>query len=383
MPSLTAELPTAGGANLNSNDYHIIAPPATVAAIAPDLVWSPAVVDYTAHPAYAQLIKSATFGTKLRANTIFAVSMARQLVKRLIRYELIPGEIRNGTGMSGKARFAVAALKSAVNRAPPPPPLADASALHQKLEANGVAVVSIPSSDFFRLESAVQPFFDALEARRRQTTAEAGRAFDDSRSSANRVEAPELFAVIEDILVASGVMAAVSAYTGRACKLVDANPQINDPSDSFWRDIFPDLSLGALPKTAYFHRDASGGDLKAIFYMTDVGPDNGPFSYSLGTHKIGLGRVDDLICEANDTNGLSATDPQSRALFAALPAKLRQKGSYGNDLADSAAFSQAIEPSVWSITASKGSIVLFDTKGTHRGGMVEAGERRVVTCILG
>jgi hypothetical protein len=37
----------------------------------------------------------------------------------------------------------------------------------------------------------------------------------------------------------------------------------------------------------------------------------------------------------------------------------------------------------WQVCAPKGSLVMFDTKGIHRGGLVENGERRVVTCIVG
>ncbi|RYD24834.1 MAG: hypothetical protein EOP89_10510 [Lysobacteraceae bacterium] len=96
-----------------------------------------------------------------------------------------------------------------------------------------------------------------------------------------------------------------------------------------------------------------------------------------------ISRVDDLLCEANDHNGLAATDLSARRRFAALPAKLRQKGSFGNDLPDDQPESGRIVASTWEITGPKGSIVAFDTKGIHRGGMVEEGQRRVITCVLG
>jgi hypothetical protein len=174
----------------------------------------------------------------------------------------------------------------------------------------------------------------------------------------------------------------VGRYLGRRAQLVDVNPQVNDPSDDFWRTVFPDLHA-RLPASAYFHRDASGGDIKAIFYMTDVGPENGPFTYVLGSNHLRLKRLDDFICEANDSSGLSGTTSDARRKFAALPRLFRQKGSFGNDLPDDAPLSRTIQDSQWPITSKKGAIVLFDTKGTHRGGMVTAGERRVITCVLG
>jgi hypothetical protein len=138
-----------------------------------------------------------------------------------------------------------------------------------------------------------------------------------------------------------------------------------------------------LPKAAYFHRDASGGDLKAIFYMSDVYDQNGPFTYSIGSHNISISRFDDYTCETNDSSGFSSTSISSRIKFSMLPSWLRQKGSFGNDLIDNSFLSKSIIDSAWSITSGKGSIVLFDTKGIHRGGMVREGERYVLTCVIG
>jgi hypothetical protein len=225
--------------------------------------------------------------------------------------------------------------------------------------------------------------FDILEERRRHT-ASGERSFEESRGSVDsREHGVALYNEINSILQRSGILDAASLYLGRQARLIDVNPQINDSSDSFWRNIFPDMTNFALPKTAYFHRDASGGDLKAIFYMSDVGAQNGPFSYVVGSNKLSMSRVDDLIAEANDHNGLSSTSLPARQRFAALPSKLRQKGSFGNDLKDDVALSREIGDGVWLITAPKGSIVLFDTKGIHRGGMVEDGNRYVITTVIG
>jgi hypothetical protein len=239
----------------------------------------------------------------------------------------------------------------------------------------------MPADQRARLEAVAAGQFEALAARRGRANGK--RQFEESRGQASRLEQGPLFDAIETILRESGVMAAADAYLGRPARLIDVNPQINDVTDSFWRDIFPDTELGELPATAYCHRDASGGDLKAIIYLSDVGGRNGPFSYVLGSNRIRISRLDDLICEANDSNGLGATDPAARRRFAALPKKLRQKGAFGNDLTPASPLSEDIKAGLWSIEAPRGSIVLFDTKGIHRGGMVVEGERRVVTCVIG
>ena len=80
---------------------------------------------------------------------------------------------------------------------------------------------------------------------------------------------------------------------------------------------------------------------------------------------------------------MAATDPKSRRIFSSLPALLRLKGSFGNDVLDDSELAKLIGDSKWQITADKGAIVMFDTKGIHRGGMVTSGERQVITCVIG
>ena len=246
---------------------------------------------------------------------------------------------------------------------------------------HGINVVTIPGRQFDELNAAARSEFERLAGRRGRSNGQ--RVFEESRGQASRANQRELFEAIEGTLKDAGVFRIASAYLGREATLIDVNPQINDTSDSFWRDIFPDAGLKSLPPTAYCHRDASGGDLKAIIYMTDVDDRTGPFSYVVGSNRMRISRVDDLICEANDSNGLAGTDARARARFAALPRKLRQKGSFGNDLTPDSVLGREIIAGLWSVTAPRGSIILFDTKGIHRGGMVEDGERRVITCVIG
>lgn len=237
--------------------------------------------------------------------------------------------------------------------------------------------MTIPDERFEELARIAVPHFERLEQRRARKRL-GDREFDESRSNVDaREHGDALYKAIKSILIDSGIMDAASRYLGRDARLIDLNPQINGSTDSFWRNIFPDMTAMKLPDTAYFHHDASGGDLKAIFYMTDVGPQHGPFSYVVDSNKLNMSRFDDLITEANDHNGLSGTGPEARKRFAALPRKLRQKGAFGNDLPDDSRLAREIKRGLWQITSNKGAIVLFDTKGDHRGGMVVEGERRV------
>lgn len=363
--------------------YEIVDTKVNEAPFDPSLKWSRNLVDYECHPAYRSLIGSSSAVLRLKAMMQFLRSMMLLVIKRIIKYEMIPVETRRPHGVGGYLTFAGVAARNALgvhsrSRTDAPP-----SRIFSTLDRDGCCVVRIPNDRFTELEDVARPHFERLKERRASSLSR-DRDFDESRSNVDsREHGDALYGAINQILIDSGIMDAASHYLGRDARLIDVNPQINDATDSFWRRIFPDLVGMKLPDSAYFHRDASGGDLKAIFYMTDVGPQNGPFSYVVGSNKLNMSKFDDLIAEANDHNGLSATTLEARKRFAALPGKLRQKGAFGNDLPDDSRLAQEIRRGLWMITSDRGSIVLFDTKGVHRGGMVAEGERRVITNVIG
>jgi hypothetical protein len=365
-----------------ASEFALIDPPASVKPVARGRRWRDVQIDYAAHPAYRALI-AAPLSRRIAATGEFAARAMLLIAKRLVRYEMIPLDYRKPRTLGQGAQFTGTAVRNILGLGRKPVSTQpEARAIADRLTRDGCLVIAVSESRFARLDSAARAHFDELEARRLRAH-NAKRAFDDSRMCLNKTAAPALYAAIETALAESGVLDAASEHLGRQARIVDINPQINDVSDTFWRDIFPDASLDKLPDTAYYHRDASGGDLKAIIYFTDVGETNGPFSYALGTNALAVSAFENFVTEANDHNGFADTAPDARAKFAALPKALRQKGAYGNDLPDEAPFSRELVESSWSITAPKGSVVVFDTKGTHRGGMVMQGERRVVTCIIG
>ena len=339
-------------------------------------------VDYSQHPAYDELRESATLRARAVSLLIFIKYFGVILCKRLISYELIPGDLRKPRSLGGVLRLLTAAagnmlrkwLPRSIGRGLPSP-------IEATLVAEGVCVVQIAPQHLNAVTAAAQPLFDQLR-RARGSKAKGGREFDESRGSARRAAHAHLYAAVEHMLQASGILASVSGYIGRHASLVDVNPQINDPSDDFWRRIFPDLPAAERP-ASYFHRDASGGDMKAILYLSDVGPENGAFAYAAGSHHVRQGVLVDWIEETNDQSACSGTGPANRARFAALPRLLQRKCSMGNDLLHGTEITQRLLDAEWSITATSGHIVLFDTKGFHRGGMVRQGERLVLTCVMG
>lgn len=366
------------------DSFSLMTPPANLPVIDLSVLQTSTQIAYATHPAYAPFFRKASMRERVQALTRFARSWLVIKVKRLIRYEMIPLDIRKPADVAGWLRLFWTAATHAVQTAGRPTvagPPERLSPLERQFRAFGCVVVKMPHHLLEQTRRLSQPAFSALEDRRGQK-AGAVREFEESRYYTSRSDARALFEQIERILAESGLLDTASAYLGRSTRLVDVNPQINDASDDFWRRVFPDLST-PLPHCAYFHRDASGGDLKAIIYLSDVAPPNGPFEFVVGSHLLQTGTFETHACEANDSNGLSGTDPVSRQLFALLPGRLRMKGAFGNDVVDGSPLAEALTASRWPITGQAGSIVMFDTKGVHRGGMVLEGERRAITCVIG
>ena len=364
----------------------LMCPPAGLQPFAARVGESPGTwIDYAAHPAYQPLVQSASLTARLASLLVFGKYFGVILCKRLVSYELIPGHLRKPASASGWLRLLREAggnaLRKIVPRSDAPAATAGGLAVRESLNRDGVCVAQVDAPHFARIAAITQPLYDRLRQARGKR-AEGGREFDESRSYALRTAHAELFAAVGDALERSGILDGVSAYIGRRAALIDVNPQINDPSDDFWRRIFADLPPAERP-AAYLHRDASGGDIKAIFYLSDVGPENGPFAYAIGTQTVRSGTLRDWIEETNDQSACSGTGPVNRGRFAALPAALRRKCSFGNDVLPATEIAQRVLGAEWTITAPRGHVVLFDTKGFHRGGMVRQGERLVLTCVLG
>lgn len=367
------------------NVYKIIPPPSHISGLsAGHLRLLADTVAYEQHPAYQHLISNRRYRTRILSFWIFSKSFFLILLKRLIRYEMIPLDIRKPSSKGGYAQLVLAALGNMFgfqkNQAIPLEK-GIAADIYETFSKNGCAVIQLPEEAYMQLAQASAGHFSMLKEHRRRSSTDKSRDFEESRMYVRRASDSDLFGLIESVLRQSGALDAASHHLKREARLVDVNPQINDASDDFWRRIFPDLQMKH-PATAYFHRDASGGDIKFIFYLSDVGETGGPFSYVLGSHNASLPRVDDYICEANDSNGLSGTSRKSRERFSALPKFLRKKGALGNDLPEGE-LAQSILQSQWSICAPKGAVVMFATKGIHRGGMVMDGERLVITCVVG
>lgn len=114
--------------------------------------------------------------------------------------------------------------------------------------------------------------------------------------------------------------------------------------------------------------------LKFMLYLNDVTSKNGAFSYVPGSHALVMN-----VMEQAGVQGVSNTEVhdyeqiQRWARSLNLTDCIRQldeisehiQGDYESD-------------DYYALAASKGSLIVFDTKGLHRGGVVSTGERFLI-----
>jgi hypothetical protein len=341
-------------------------------------------INYLKHPGYNKLITKASIKNTVLSVLIFLYYFLIILTKRLISYETIPTHLRKIDGIISVLIF----LKEAIFRFfynvfrlfHGKPDAVIENPISKMLSEYGVCVLKVDSSSFGKIQKLSAGLFADL--RRTRGVSSGGRRFEESRSSASKTSHIKLFTEIEAYIQNSGILDGISGYIGHKIALVDVNPQINDKTDDFWRASFPDLSLRP-PPTAYFHKDTSGGDIKLIFYMTNVGEKNGPFTYVIGSNPKKYCKLLNWIEETNDQSGFSNTNLRSRMFFSALPKFLRKKSSFGDDLSYDKKTTLRLLNAAWKIKGTQGHVVIFDTKGIHRGGLLENGERSVITCTTG
>lgn len=143
---------------------------------------------------------------------------------------------------------------------------------------------------------------------------------------------------VQDLLSDSSLLTLVQDYLG--CM------PIADVLGMWWHTAFQDHpdSMAA----QYFHFDMDRFKwLKVFIYLTDVGPDNGPHSFVRGSHRTG-----------------------------AIPAHILKRGYVR--LSDEEVAATYPANDILAFTAPRGTIIIEDTRGLHKGVNVREGARLIL-----
>ena len=143
---------------------------------------------------------------------------------------------------------------------------------------------------------------------------------------------------IQALLCDATILAVANAYLG-------SNP-IADVLSMWWHTAYSDQPSEAAAQFFHFDMDRVKW-LKFFIYLTDVGIENGPHSFVAGSHRTG-----------------------------SIPAALLRKG-YAR-LTDEEVRQYFATEQLIEFTGARGTVIVEDTRGLHKGRHVESGDRLVL-----
>jgi hypothetical protein len=150
------------------------------------------------------------------------------------------------------------------------------------------------------------------------------------------------------------------------------------PEVSGMRGVFADCGLPDTPLTS-LHVDATIADMKAIFFLSDVDDDlDGPFRYVCGSNHPPLTPFDDYVKRISTQAFAGTRTAAARRRLMALPPEDRQRTDFGSDLPQDHALRAQVAEAERTFYTRDVDMVLFDSRGVHRGGIVASGQRAVM-----
>lgn len=202
-------------------------------------------------------------------------------------------------------------------------------------------------------------------------------------------------------LEAGGVLALASAYMGCEMAWLYAALDFSHPGQTWYKGCYADAGVSTA-KTVYMHFDADTDIIKAMLYLSDVEPTNGPFRFVRGSHSwsrspfvFALHKafdVEQTKCFEMEADGLDYKLGYYRPRFhlvdhrrdvLALPTSFRGTTHFGDDILDGSELSRELLAEEESFLGKAGTMVLFDgSAGIHRGSQVESGERWAVQIAM-
>ncbi len=207
--------------------------------------------------------------------------------------------------------------------------------------------------------------------------------------------------LIRKKLTTSGALNIASHYLGCEVEWMYCSLELSNIKQQWYRDCYIDLGVKTA-NTAYMHLDADAEMIKGMLYLNDVDQKNGAFRFVKGSHSWIRSNFLMVLYKSYDLEDANFFEmepdrldyklgyyrprfklPEWRNAFLALPPILRGTTHFGDDLIDNSDVSKELLRQEAVLSGPTGSFLLFDgSKGIHRGGLVEEGERWVVQVAM-
>lgn len=253
-----------------------------------------------------------------------------------------------------------------------------------------VTEISAASLDMIHREAA--PLLEVLRA-----NARLGRVSRTDLSINSGRNIRRIVRVLNREFAVSGILSDVHAILRRRPRVVGLALEISVPGSTWWK--LP-TAENAWPMTLYAHVDRAVDAPKAIVYLSNVGPTNGPTScYPAAYQHVNKNPLQDLIGRCLETIGQDLNSPlrtyyklsgqplqneRFRSHFMRLPPELRFNSHFGWDVVPGSQLEDFLVRSEIHVLGAAGTVFVFDgAELLHRGGLITEGERVVLQVVFG
>lgn len=264
----------------------------------------------------------------------------------------------------------------------------EAHRVKQELESEGVALRKVPKQYIEALWKWLEPVRARLSAVRANDPT--GRECNISIGF-DQPWGPLIIGIFQELKFIDALQL---IYNGEIEPLFCAAHMCH-PEERWYKDCYSDVGVSTT-RMAYAHYDSGFEVCKAIIYLSEVGPDQGPFSYvpkSRTPHPspflLGFSKcLDKAFKKAVSPQVWKQSGryyrpvfkvPELRREFAHFPAPVRVTSHFGDDVEDYGLLSEQLGAAEQTVTNEQGNCMIFDgDKVIHRGGWVRSGDRWVL-----
>ncbi len=253
------------------------------------------------------------------------------------------------------------------------------------LVRDGMGMVQLSATELAPVEREAAPVLAAIARELEETRAAGERIqYKTAHHGVGRDSHPELWGALERAMRDCGALDITAAYFGApAGRMRSAGVLLNQADQDWATRLYRDIDLEA-PPTAGFHIDSNGKCfVKVVLYLSDVGPDQGPFGLIPGSHRWAEGSEERIFRRAFDKSDLVIRSAKKRRMFLSLPPQMQVKAEFGGDMLADSPEARSLMQQEFVGVGSRGQVNLFDPEAIHRGGNVRQGERRVVLITMG
>lgn len=186
--------------------------------------------------------------------------------------------------------------------------------------------------------------------------------------------------VVSRFLEATGLLPRARAYANRNIDVVAVTVMVASPGDQHHYQTFRDIET--VPKLLNLHQDPKPGILKALIYLSDVGPDDGPFEFIKGSAGWRYDRIARVFAWGNSVGNYCHT-PAHRRVACMFPKRFRGSAIVGRLIPDGSELSDTLLKALTTYHSADATAFVFDPCfNFHRGGQCKSGARYTLNVVL-